>query len=86
MAQDEAKSDEWKNDEFVVCLRKVEFMKNDWDLLEKFFNSRKGIIPYAKKDDLQSIGKICKENFNLTTLEAGEIGGVLTDHYYKSGM
>ena len=85
MAQDEAKSDEWKNDEFVVCLRKVEFLKNDWNALQNFYNARKGIIPYAKANNLTEISAICKEDFRLTRLQAGEVGGVLIDHYHKSG-
>ena len=88
MAQDEVKSDEWKKDELVVCLRKVDFMANNWDLLEKCFDLRKGIVSFAQANDLKSISAICKEEgFPLKTSQIGEIGGVLIDHYYnKSGM
>ena len=52
MTQAQAKSDEWKNDRFVVCLQNVDFMKNDWDLIQSFYDEKEGIIPYAEANNL----------------------------------
>ena len=83
MAVDEKKSEEWKNDRFVVALRRVNFLKNDWDLLGSFYDDKEGIIPYAKANSLTEITAICKEHFKLNRIQAGEVGGALIGEYYK---
>ena len=83
MAQDENKSEEWKNDRFVVALRKVDFLKNDWDLLKSFYDEKAGIIPYAEANNLTEITAICREDFKLNRIPAGKVGGALIGEYYK---
>lgn len=82
MAQDEKKSDDWKNDEFVVCLQRVKFLENDWNLLKKFYDERDGFMGFAEVNGVVTISEICVEVFGFTKLQGGAVGKALVDEYF----
>ena len=77
MAQAEVNTDEWKQDEFVVCLQKLDSMKSNWDLLKSFYDKRQEIIQHAQVNNSADIAGFCSEDFGLTA-QASAAGGALT--------
>ena len=89
MAQDEKKSEEWKNDEFVVCLSGLSFMTDE--LLKHFYENKDGFIGYAENGravDFDKIVGFCKSDpFNFENeLNCGAVARKLRAKYSKSGM
>ena len=89
MAQDEKKSEEWKNHELVVYLSGFKFPFMTDNLLESFYNEKDGFIAFAeygRPSDFDSIVSICREEpFKFSIAHAGTVARALIKKY-KSGM
>ena len=88
MATDEKKGEEWKNDEFVVCLSGLSFMTDE--LLKHFYDNKDGFISYAENGrevDFDKIVGFCQSDpFNIKNeLDCGAVAGKLRGKYSKRG-